>query len=62
MASAAVVNVHEILTSDEIEDCHRAFRAFDTDHSGTIESWELKGILEALGQKPTDQEILHIIS
>ena len=62
MASAAVVNVHEVLTSDEIEDCHRAFRAFDTDHSGTIESWELKGILEALGQKPTDQEILHMIS
>mmetsp|Transcript_20738 Transcript_20738/g.66163 ORF Transcript_20738/g.66163 Transcript_20738/m.66163 type:complete len:228 (+) Transcript_20738:197-880(+) len=56
------VNVHEVLTDEEIEDCHKAFMHFDADHSGTIESWELKGILEALGQKPTDQEILHMIS
>ena len=56
------VNVHEVLTEEEIEDCHKAFMQFDADHSGTIECWELKGILEALGQRPTDQEILHMIS
>mmetsp|Transcript_20153 Transcript_20153/g.37467 ORF Transcript_20153/g.37467 Transcript_20153/m.37467 type:complete len:155 (+) Transcript_20153:155-619(+) len=56
------VNVHEILTEEEIEDCHKAFMQFDADHSGTIESWELKGILEALGQNPSDQEIVHMIS
>jgi len=56
------VNVHEVLTEEEIENCHKAFIQFDADHSGTIESWELKAVLEALGQKPTDQEILHMIS
>mmetsp|Transcript_3338 Transcript_3338/g.6312 ORF Transcript_3338/g.6312 Transcript_3338/m.6312 type:complete len:158 (-) Transcript_3338:16777-17250(-) len=56
------LNVHEILLDEEIEECHRAFKQFDEDQSGTIESWELKALLQKLGQDPSDQEILHMIS
>lgn len=52
-----VINVHEVLSSQEIEEAHKAFVQFDADHSGTIEVWELQQILEALGQKPTEQEV-----
>jgi len=56
------INVNQVLSSNEIEDCHRAFIKFDADQSGAIEQWELQKILESLGQKPTDQEITTMIS
>lgn len=52
----------KVLTVEEIEGCRDAFLMFDEDHSGTIETWELKKVLEAMGQKPTEQEILNMIS
>ena len=41
------------LTQDEIDGCRDAFLAFDKDRSGTIDVWELRQVLEAMGQKPT---------
>lgn len=55
-------NFAKILTAEEIELCRDAFLRFDEDHSGTIDTWELRNVLEVMGQKPTDQEILHMIS
>jgi|AntRauMFilla1563_2_1112583.scaffolds.fasta_scaffold39340_1 Ca2+-binding EF-hand superfamily protein len=33
--------------------CREAFEQFDMDKSGTIEPWELKETLIAMGQTPT---------
>ena len=38
------------LTQDEIDGCRDAFLAFDKDRSGTIDVWELRQVLEAMGQ------------
>lgn len=56
------INFAKLLSPEEIEACRDAFLRFDEDHSGTIDTWELKNVLEVMGQKPTDQEILHMIS
>lgn len=39
------------LTQDEIDGCRDAFLAYDKDHSGSIEVWELKEVLEG-GSRP----------
>jgi len=51
-----------VLTQDEIDGCRDAFLAFDKDHSGTIDVWELRQVLEAMGQKPTEEELFQMIS
>ena len=50
------------LTQDEIDGCRDAFLAFDKDRSGTIDVWELRQVLEAMGQKPTEEELFQMIS
>eukprot|EP00744_Colponema_vietnamica_P001450 GILI01002402.1.p1 GENE.GILI01002402.1~~GILI01002402.1.p1 ORF type:complete len:149 (+),score=45.92 GILI01002402.1:143-589(+) len=50
------------LTSEEIEKCKQAFEAFDKDGSGTIDCFELRVVLEAMGQNPTDEEIFQMMS
>ena len=50
------------LTQDEIDRCRDAFLAFDKDRSGTIDVWELRQVLEAMGQKPTEEELFQMIS
>jgi Ca2+-binding EF-hand superfamily protein len=35
---------------------------YDKDDSGTIDAWELRQVLESMGQKPTDEEIFNLIS
>ncbi|CAE7398985.1 unnamed protein product [Symbiodinium sp. KB8] len=50
------------LTQDEIDGCRDAFLAYDKDHSGSIEVWELKEVLEAMGQHPTEEELFQMIS
>ena len=45
------------LTQDEIDGCRDAFLAFDKDRSGTIDVSELRQVLEAMGQKPTEEEL-----
>jgi calmodulin len=42
--------------------CRDAFLAFDKDRSGTIDVWELRQVLEAMGQKPTEEELFQMIS
>ena len=51
-----------MLTQEEIDGCRDAFLAFDKDRSGTIDQWELRQVLEAMGQKPTDEELFQMIS
>lgn len=51
-----------VLSQEEIDGCREAFIKFDTDHSGTIDVWELRLVLEAMGQKPTEEELFQMIS
>lgn len=39
-----------VLTQEEIDGCREAFLAFDKDRSGSIDVWELRQVLEAMGQ------------
>jgi Ca2+-binding EF-hand superfamily protein len=51
-----------VLSQEEIDGCREAFLAFDKDRSGTIDIWELRQVLEAMGQKPTEEELFQMIS
>jgi Ca2+-binding EF-hand superfamily protein len=49
-----------VLTQEEIDACREAFLAFDKDRSGTIDVWELRQVLEELGQAPTEDELFQV--
>jgi len=49
-----------VLTQEEIDGCREAFLAFDKDRSGTIDVWELRQVLEAMGQAPTEEELFQV--
>jgi len=51
-----------VLSQEEIDGCKEAFNAFDKDGSHTIDVWELRQVLEAMGQKPTEEELFQMIS
>ncbi|KAK1745528.1 EF-hand domain-containing protein [Skeletonema marinoi] len=51
-----------VLSQEDIDNCREAFLAFDKDRSGTIDVWELRQVLEAMGQAPTEDELFHMIS
>jgi len=51
-----------VLSQEEIDGCREAFLAFDKDRSGTIDVWELRQVLEAMGQHPTEEELFQMIS
>jgi Ca2+-binding EF-hand superfamily protein len=51
-----------VLSQEEIDGCREAFLAFDKDRCGTIDVWELRQVLEAMGQKPTEEELFQMIS
>jgi len=53
---------HENLSQEEIDACRETFLLFDKDRSGTIDQWELKDVLKAMGQAPSDEEIFRMIS
>ncbi|GBG25914.1 Calmodulin [Hondaea fermentalgiana] len=53
---------HLRLTQEEIDACKESFLLFDQDRSGSIDQWELKDCLKAMGQSPTDEEIFQMIS
>jgi calmodulin len=65
---ATLFGVHSVrsaampLTQEEIDGCRDAFLAFDKDRSGSIDVWELRQVLEAMGQKPTEEELFQMIS
>ena len=49
-----------VLKQEEIDACREAFLAFDKDRSGTIDVWELRQVLEELGQAPTEDELFQV--
>lgn len=51
-----------VLTQEEIDACRAAFMAMDQDRSGTIDVWQLRQVLESLGQRPTEEELFQMIS
>jgi len=50
------------LSQEEIEACRDAFMVFDKDRSGSIDVWELRLVLETMGQKPTEEELFQMVS
>ncbi len=50
------------LAQEELDACRDAFFLFDKDRSGSIDLWELKLVLEAMGQKPSDEEVFEMIA
>jgi len=50
------------LTQEEIDACREAFLAFDKDKSGAIDVWELRQVLEAMGQMPTEEELFEMVA
>jgi hypothetical protein len=43
------------LRQEEIDGCREAFSSFDKDGSGYIDAAELRSVLEAMGQRPTEE-------
>lgn len=56
------VAISLMLTQEETVRCRDAFGLFDKDGSGMIDAWELKEALKAMGQHPTDEEVMQILS
>jgi len=50
------------LTNEERNQCRESFEKFDKDNSGAISDWELKAMLQSMGQDPTDEEIFDMIA
>jgi hypothetical protein len=48
------------LTQEEIDSCRAAFLTFDKDRSGTIDAWELRQVLEQMGEAPTEDELFQV--
>ena len=42
-----------MLSDEEVEGCRKAFNDFDLDRGGTIDCFELRLVLEAMGQQPS---------
>ncbi|KAF4663579.1 hypothetical protein FOL47_005673, partial [Perkinsus chesapeaki] len=45
-----------------IEKCREAFNTFDADGSGTIDTQEMKLLLEAIGENPTEEELFRFMA
>ena len=55
-------NAKSMLSKAKVKKYQKAFREFDEDNSGEIDPWELKKVLESLGQKPTDESVEQMIA
>mmetsp|Transcript_31077 Transcript_31077/g.28270 ORF Transcript_31077/g.28270 Transcript_31077/m.28270 type:complete len:89 (-) Transcript_31077:616-882(-) len=54
--------IRDILTEAELSKSQEAFSIFDKDGSGYIDRDELRKVLEEMGQKPSDDEIIKMIN
>merc|ERR1711915_731100 len=52
---------HNEMEDVRIAEFKEAFDEFDKDHSGTISPDELLGVLRAMGQNPTEDELLNLV-
>ncbi|CAM9528141.1 unnamed protein product [Discosporangium mesarthrocarpum] len=50
------------LSQEEIDACQEAFREVDVEKKGQIDVWELRLVLQELGQNPTDKEFFEVVS
>eukprot|EP00386_Alphamonas_edax_P000848 GDKI01002607.1.p1 GENE.GDKI01002607.1~~GDKI01002607.1.p1 ORF type:complete len:149 (-),score=43.87 GDKI01002607.1:41-487(-) len=51
-----------VLDEAFIEKCRQAFSTFDADGSGTIDRFEMKQLLEAIGESPTEEELFRFMN
>jgi Ca2+-binding EF-hand superfamily protein len=50
------------LTREELQKCQDAFRQFDIDHSGSIDTAELRDTLNVMGHHVTEEECFLMMS
>ena len=50
------------LTQEEIDGCSDAFLSFEKDRGAGIEVWDLRQVLEAIGQSPSDEDLFQMVS
>uniref|UniRef100_A0A0G4GIY9 Calmodulin n=1 Tax=Chromera velia CCMP2878 TaxID=1169474 RepID=A0A0G4GIY9_9ALVE len=51
-----------VLDEAFVQKCREAFATFDTDGSGSIDRFEMKLLLEAIGENPTDEELFRFMN
>mmetsp|Transcript_41702 Transcript_41702/g.77758 ORF Transcript_41702/g.77758 Transcript_41702/m.77758 type:complete len:149 (+) Transcript_41702:80-526(+) len=51
-----------VLDEQFIQKCREAFNTFDQDGSGTIDTQEMKLLLEAIGEAPTEEELFRFMA
>jgi len=51
-----------VLDEQFIQKCREAFNTFDADGSGTIDTQEMKLLLEAIGECPTEEELFRFMA
>jgi len=51
-----------VLDEGFIQKCREAFNTFDADGSGTIDTQEMKLLLEAIGESPTEEELFRFMA
>ena len=51
-----------VLDEAFIGKCREAFNTFDADGSGSIDSQEMKQLLEAIGESPTEEELFRFMA
>ncbi|KAG9392736.1 Calcium binding motif EF-hand protein [Carpediemonas membranifera] len=49
-----------VLNHVELERAKNAFDSFDKEGTGRVNIWDLRAILEAIGQPPTDEELISL--
>eukprot|EP00919_Chromeraceae_sp_WS-2016_P037790 GHVR01090244.1.p1 GENE.GHVR01090244.1~~GHVR01090244.1.p1 ORF type:complete len:149 (-),score=28.91 GHVR01090244.1:110-556(-) len=51
-----------VLDEQFVQKCREAFLTFDQDNSGSIDRFEMKLLLEAIGENPTDEELFRFMN
>jgi Ca2+-binding EF-hand superfamily protein len=51
-----------MLSSDEIDRVRASFDRFDRDGNGVIDLWELRETLKQVGQEPTEEDLILMLS